>query len=130
MALLFNPPLNDHEASVFESLKKAFGGTVVNPKYLAAQHRDNAEQILANWCDKHEQRHWPSWVSGWWLDYEARQNSKRRAPSAGVDTDQRGAGEGLELRPGVGCSEGPLLGGGGRDGATAGAVSPGAQVSA
>ncbi len=123
MALLFNPPLNPHEASVFESLKKSFGGTVTNPAYLAVQHRDHAERILADWCSKHEMRHWPSWITGWKTDYDARQASRRKSG----DVHEHDRSEGLELRPGSGCSGGPLLGGGGRDGAAPGTVSAGVE---
>lgn len=79
MALLFNPPLNDHELATYLSLSKAFGGAVINPQYLPVQRKPGAEQALAEWCERHEMRHWPSWVTQWHTEYTARKDKERLA---------------------------------------------------
>lgn len=73
MALLFLPPLNAHEQSAFQSLSTLFGGMVINPAFLPDRQRPAAEEKLKGWCDRHEMKHWPSWVTQWHTEYQARQ---------------------------------------------------------
>lgn len=110
MALLFNPPLNPHEQSVYESLKKLYGGQVTNPEYLPANQRALIEPKLLEWCERHEQRHWPSWVSGWWMQYTGKRTS---------DIPEHGGGGVLESGADAGSRPGSQLGRDGRHGAEA-----------
>ena len=116
MALLCNPPLTEHERATIKSIAKAcFGGPrqhVVNPEYLPDGQRAAVEPLLASWCERHEMRHWPSWVTQWHTEYTAR---TRRS----VGRDARRAGEGMDGGAVQGGGSGEVLGGSGCDGATA-----------
>lgn len=84
--------MNDAQLAVYQSLSRALGGKVIDPKYSPAHRQEQQESYLKQWVRKNwaDRRNFPVWVNEWverWKSEAQGEAGKDVGRDGGRDTE-------------------------------------------